>query len=202
MFVCFACMLALGAHGDIDGDARADKVALTPARDGFVLSVRTRTRVVTRRERLAHASDPQLLALRPVNGRRGLEIVVLVDHGAANDFIVFYTLFGGRLVPMTGGPHDPADPAIIWDVGGTIGTGYSEADCISRNQVGMIERWPDTHNRWHARAIRYAVNGTRFIRLGVYRRASAQPLVHLPANWPQVHHMEFEGCGGIGFPRQ
>ena len=79
--------------------------------------------------------------------------MVLVDHGAANDFIVFYTLSGERLLPMTGGPHDPADPPIVWDVGGTVGVGFSEADCISHGHVGVIIRWPDKHGRGTPRAL-------------------------------------------------
>jgi hypothetical protein len=128
--------------------------------------------------------------------------MVLVDHGAANDFIVFYTLVGGRLLPMTGGPHDPADPPIVWDVGGTVGAGYSEADCISHGHVGVIIRWPDKRGRWQAKGTRYTVEPTRFVRSDVYELASERRPDRLPSDWPRVRRPEFESCGGITLPRQ
>src|SRR5205823_10898177 len=99
---------------------------------------------------------PHIVALRPVNDRRGREIEVEVWRGAANEFLIFYALDRGRLVAMTGGPHDPADSLFVWDVGGTIGTGASQADCVRPARVGVLDEWR-YRGIWHYRMTLYDV---------------------------------------------
>lgn len=186
-------------RADIDGDGSPDQVSLTSKAHGFVLRVRTAHRIVMTTQKL-DSYEPRILALRPLNARRGFEIEVLIDHGAANEFIAFYTLLDGRLVPLRGAAHAPADPSFIWNVGGTVGTGTTEADCVGRGQIGVIDRW---HHRgiWHYKATRYEVAPTRFVRTGVYELASAQRAASLPRDWPHVKGFDFQGCAGIELPQ-
>jgi hypothetical protein len=139
--------------------------------------------------------EPRIVALRPINARRGYEIVVRVWHGASNDFLIIYTVDRGRLVAMTGGPHDPADPPFVWDLGGSAGTAMSQADCVGRNRVGVILRW---YHRgvWHQRLTLYNAFAARFERAAVKEIAAAR-LRPLPHEWPEVKQLEFESCAGV-----
>jgi len=206
--VCIAAVpiaWSSGPHriqGDIDGDGRPDTVSLTQRAHSFVLRVDTGERVITRRVRgfsgpqAAGIGDPHVVALRPLNTRRGLEIEVEVWHGAANQFLIFYALDHGRLVPMTGGPHDPAYPPYVWDVGGTIGTGTSQADCVHGAKVGVLLWWRH-RGVSHYRTTVYDVRGTRFVRSAVYELASERLVPSLPTDWPQVKRLAFESCGSV-----
>ncbi len=143
---------------------------------------------------------PRIVALRPMNDVRGLEIEVRLWQGAANNALVFYTLKRGRLVTMTGGPRSADKVAGVWDLGGTIGTGTTEADCIADRQVGVVVRW-HYRGRWHYRAARYAVRASRFIRVDVYKLESEQLLSSLPRDWPKLKGFDFSSCGGIVVPQ-
>jgi hypothetical protein len=186
-------------RADIDGDGSPDQVSLTSEAHGFVLRVRTSDRIVTTTQKL-ESYEPRILALRPLNARQGPEIEVLVDQGAANEFIAFYTLLRGRLIPLRGAAHAPADPSFVWSVGGTVGTGTTEADCVGRGQIGVIDRW---HHRgiWHYKATRYEVEPTRFVRTAVYELASERRVASLPKDWPRVKGFAFQSCAGIELPQ-
>jgi hypothetical protein len=196
-----AAAIAVGwTSFDVDGDGRADAVTLTRHQRSFVLHVVTGGRVVEKVVRgfsgpqATGQGEPRIVALRPINRRRGLEIIVRVWHGASNDFLIVYTLDRGQLVAMPGGPHDPADAAFVWDLGGSAGTAMSQADCVGRGRVGVNLEW---YHRgvWHQRLTLYRVFATRFRRTAVYEIASRQ-LRTLPRDWPKVKGVEFESCGG------
>jgi hypothetical protein len=191
-----------GIRADIDGDGRPDAVSLTRSTHFFTLRVVTGNRVITKvvhgfsGQKPSGIGDPRLMALRPMNARRGLEIEVEVWHGAANAFFVFYALDHGQLVAMTGGPHDPADTDYVWDVGGTAGTGMAQVDCVRRGQVGVLAEW--THRGvWHYRETVYVVRRTRFVKAEVYELASERMVERLPADWPKVRRLDFTSCGGV-----
>jgi hypothetical protein len=189
-------------RADIDGDGRSDTVLLMRSAHFFRLRVVTGDRVITKAVRgfsgpkASGIGDPRILALRPMNARRGLEIEVEVWRGAANAFLIFYALDHGQLVAMRGGPHDPADPAYVWDVGGTIGTGTAQADCVRRVQVGVLDEW-NHRGIWHYRETIYEVRGTRFVKTKVYELASERMVNHLPTDWPKVRRLDFASCGGV-----
>jgi hypothetical protein len=187
-------------RADVDGDGRPDTVSLTRHARSFVLRVNTGYEVITKTVRgfsgrqAAGIGDPRILALRPMNRLSGLEIEVEVWHGATNVFLVFYTLERGRLVPMTG-PHDPASPNFVWDVGGTIGTGSSQADCVRRAEVGVLRKW-NYRGNWHYRMTLYDARRIRFVKTNVYELASEQMVNSLPKDWPKVKRLDFASCGG------
>ena len=189
-------------RADIDGDGRRDSVSLTHGPQSFVLRVKTGDRVITKTVRgfsgpqASGIGDPRILALRPINAQRGFEIEVEVWHGAANVFLIFYGLERGRLVEMTGGPHDPADPPFVWDVGGAIGTGSSQADCVRRAEIGVLDEWRH-RGIWHYRTTLYDVRRTRFVRTKVYELASERMVNRLPKDWPHVKRLDFASCGGV-----
>jgi hypothetical protein len=194
--------LAAGVRADIDGDGRNDSVSLTRRPHFFVLRVDTGSRVITKTVRgfsgliASRSRYPRLAALRPMNRRRGLEIEVRVWRGASHEFLVFYTLDRGRLVAIPGGPHSPADPPFVWDVGGTIGTGSSAADCVRRARVGVLDQWR-YRRAWHYRMTLYDVRATRFVRTSVYELESERMVAALPPDWPKVRRYAFESCGGV-----
>jgi hypothetical protein len=186
---------------DINGDGRSDAVSLTRSAHSFRLRVDTGDRVITKVVRgfsgrkPAAIGDPHIVAFRPMNRLPGLEIEVEVWHGASNVFLVFYTLERGRLVAMTG-PHDPASPNFVWDVGGTIGTGSSQADCVRRAEVGVLREW-NYRGVWHYRMTVYDARRTRFVKTNVYEVASEQMVNPLPKDWPKVKRLDFASCGGV-----
>ena len=197
-----------GTHGlraDVDGDGRPDTLTLARHKRFFVLRLDTRDRLISKTVRgfsgykPSAQGEPRIVALRQLNRRRGLEVLVRVWHGASNDFLVLFTLSGGRIVAMTGGPHDPADPPFVWDLGGSAGTATSQADCVARGRVGVVLRW---HHRgvWHQRLTLYNASATRFARAAVYEVASKQ-LRSPPRDWPTVRRLEFESCGGMSLPQ-
>jgi hypothetical protein len=193
-----------GLCADINGDRALDAVSLVRRARSFVLRVDTGSRVITKTVQgfsggqASAMGYPRMVALRPLNPHPGLEIEVLLWAGAANDFLVLYTLDRGKLVALTGGPPDPGGTASVWNLGGTVGTGTTEADCVLRRQVGVIEHWYDGR-RWHSRAARYAVRATRFVRVATYRLVSEQPPWDrsLPHDWPHLKNREFRSCGGL-----
>lgn len=163
----------------------------------FVVRVETDRRVFTKTVAYSNGYGyPRVVALRPINRLRGLEVEVRLWQGAANNALVFYTLDRGQLVTMTGAPQSSSSLAGVWDLGGTIGTGSTEADCIPSRQVGLVKRW-HYRGRWHYRAARYAVRATRFVRTGVYKLDSEQLISTLPRDWPQLKGLDFSSCGGV-----
>jgi hypothetical protein len=194
------------ARADVDGDGRSDEVSLTRHARFFVLRIDTGDRVFTRTVRgfsgfkASAQGEPRLVALRPLNRQRGLEIAVRVWHSASRDFLVWYTLHRGRLVAMTGGPRYGSEPPSVWVLGGTVGTGTSSADCVKRAQIGVLDWWR-YRGRSHTRLTLFAVRATRFVRVSVYELASESPMPSLPRDWPRVKRLAFGSCGGIKLGR-
>ena len=195
-----------GLRGDINGDGRADSVSLVRRPRFFVLRVDTGSRAITKVVRgfsgwpASSIGDPHIVALRPMNSQRGLEIEVEVWHGASTVELIFYALHRGRLVPMTGAYNVPGDPAFVWNIGGTIGTGSSQADCVRPRQVGVFQSW---HHRgvWHYRTTLYDARVTRSARGSVYELASERMVENLPRDWPKVRRLDFASCGGVVAPQ-
>jgi hypothetical protein len=197
-----------GIRADIDGDGAADRLMLTRRADHFTLGITTRrgpTTLTVRGFSGFHAramSVPHIVALRPLNRRPGLEVQVLLWYSASREWLVFYTWHRGRLVPMTGGPHDPAEPRYVWTVGGTAGTGYEIADCIAPHTIGLSGAYPDVRRRWVSTAARYDVLGTRFVRRASHRRVTNEIPNSNPRGWPRLRHRDFTSCGGLVVDRK
>jgi hypothetical protein len=193
-------------RGDVNGDGRADTVTLTRHASSLALRVDTGSATITKTIRGFSGQipkgigDPRVVALRPLNPRRGFEIEVEVWHGASTVQLIFYTVADSRLVAMTGGHRSPGDPAFLWNIGGTIGTGSSRADCIRRSRVGVLEQWRH-RGVWHYRTTLYEVRATRFVRASVDELASERMVAKLPRDWPKVRGLDFASCGGLVAPQ-
>lgn len=146
-------------------------------------------------------SLPRIVALRPLNRSPGLEIQVLLDYGASHDFQVFFTMHRGRLVRMSGAPPRSDDP-YVWNLGGTVGTGYQTADCIAPQRIGLSGGYPDALRRWVTTAARYDIRGRRFVRTASYRRVTKEQPNSVPRGWPQLKNRDFKSCGGVVVDRK
>ena len=189
--------------GDVNGDGRIDRVAV--ARIGacqFVLVVRTSRRVLRtpvpepfcrgKPSEFWRSGFPRVIALRPMNSRRGLEPEVLTWSGASNNGLRFFTFFNRRLRPMRIRPEPfPKDE---WNVGG-FADSYSFTDCIRRHVVGRAGASYDLHE-WNSFGEMYRVTDNAFVRIGArFRRTRADPLPNQLR--PRVRGDQFNHCGGI-----
>jgi hypothetical protein len=196
-----------GIRADIDGDRAPDRLVLTREANHFTLRVATRHGTTTRIVRgfsgfkASALGLPSIVALRPLNARRGLEIEVRVWRGAANDFLVFFTMHRGRLVMMTGAPPRSSDTR-VWDIGGGAGVGYETADCTAPHTIGLSGYYPLSSRRWVSTAAHYDVRETRFVRTASYRRVTEAPLTLDPKGWPHLKNRDFKSCGGIVVDRK
>jgi hypothetical protein len=89
----------------------------------------------------------------------------------------------------------------VWDVGGTVGTGTSNADCIARGRIGVLDEWT-YRGIWHYRMTTYDARPTRLVKQQVYELASEAMLRELPRDWPKLKHLDFGSCGGFRLPGQ
>jgi hypothetical protein len=197
-----------GIRADIDGDRVPDRLVLTRKADHFTLRVTTRHGATTTRVvrgfsdvKASAMSLPRIVALRPLNGSPGLEIQVLLWYGASHEALVFFTMHRGRLVRMTGAPPRSSDP-YVWEMGGTVGTGYETADCIAPYTIGLSGGYPDVRRRWVSTAARYDVRGTRFVRTASYRRVTDEIPNSAPKGWPRLKSRDFKSCGGLVVDRK
>jgi hypothetical protein len=197
-----------GIRADIDGDGAPDRLIFTRRADHFTMRVTTRRGPTTLTVRgfsgpqASSSGVPHVVALRPMNRRPGLEVQVLTWESASREWLVFYTWHRGRLVPMAGGPHDPAEPRYVWTVGGTVGTGYETADCIATQTIGVHGSYRDVRRRWVSTAARYDVLGTRFVRTADYRRVTNEIPNSNPRGWPRLKNRDFKSCGGTVVDRK
>ena len=186
--------------GDVDGDSRADAVWVARRRDCYAdLVVQTKARrlhAAIPGEEVCHSGYwrsqfPRVIALRPMNARRGLEPEVLMWSGASNDGIRFFTVAGSRLQPMRIRPEP--FPKNEWNVGGFVAA-FSETDCIRPHVVGRAGASYDLH-RWRLFGEVFRVTATTFVRLQLRTRRARK----LPMNdmWPHVRGDEFRHCGGV-----
>jgi hypothetical protein len=196
-----------GIRADIDGDGAPDRLVLTRRADHFTLRVTTRHGATTRVVRgfsdvkASAMGLPHIVALRSLNRSPGLEIQVLLWYGASHEALVFFTMHRGRLVRMTGAPPRSSDP-YVWDMGGTVGTGYETADCIAPHTIGLNGAYQDARRRWVSTAARYDVRRTHFVRTASYRRVTKELPNSAPKGWPQLKNRDFKSCGGIVVDRK
>jgi hypothetical protein len=188
-------------YGDVDGDGARDRVSvrrLGPCR--FSLVVRTAQRIIEaplrppcgKPSEVWPSGFPRVIALRPMDGHRGLEPEVMMWHGASNYGVRFFTARGRRLVPMRIEPETGLRDE--WNVGG-FAEAFSLHDCTRPHVVGVLSvYW--FKGKYTEGGETYAVDGTRFVRTAV-RARRARRLGSLHAVWPRVPGDDFAHCGGI-----
>jgi hypothetical protein len=87
------------AHADVNGDGRADLITLQKTHKGHGLievTLASGRRISVKTSTVA-AALPALVAVGNVDGRRGDELFVDVEHISTNEFIGVYTYWKGRL---------------------------------------------------------------------------------------------------------
>src|SRR5512133_2492267 len=127
-------------RGDLDGDRRTDTVVVEQRGSRCVFrlagSLTARLQPSVCREKpseLESGPDPHVAALVPIDGHRGLEVVVQLGHGAYMEFGDIWTVRDGALRRFAG-----PEPHVSY--GASAGTGGHVVDCASRGVVLVSDR--------------------------------------------------------------
>jgi len=156
-------------RGDVNGDGQAEAVVIEQRGHACVFrlvagSQKARLHPEICDEKpgeLTSGPDPHVAVLAPIDGHRGLEIVVQLGHGAYMEFADFWTVRSGALRRFAG-----REPHLSW--GSSAGTGGHVVDCGRSGVVVFSDQSYPPHGRivrrWYsARSLRLNLLRTRSV---------------------------------------
>ena len=196
-------------RGDVDGDGDLDRVSVryapkSRASCGFLLVVKTRKRVFAVRVpewykppqdvriRDWWLPEPFLAAVVQLDPHRA-QIVVARSHGAAVVSVSIYGVVDDRLVPLRFHPRFYQDEL---DLGGTIGTGDTNARCVRGGPLILLGRAPTTASgrRWFVSRSEYRLSKNHFLRIRTRTVRSSMRRVNALAHRWGIDALPFTRC--------
>jgi hypothetical protein len=197
-------------RGDVDGDGALDQVSVryaprSRASCGFLLVVKTHSRVLAvtapewykppqdLRIRDWWPAEPFLAAIVRLDPHRD-QIVVARSRGASVVSVSVYGVVGGKLLPLH--VHRAFYQDTLLPLGGTVGTGDTNARCVRGGPLILLSRGPTsaTGSRWFVTRSEYRLIKNRFWRVRTRTvRSSMRRVDALARRWG-MDALPFTGC--------